>query len=65
MEDLPDCLRVIRETANRYGGLVTPEGELRYYAQGAGRHEQLNLFQETPTEYEARREQTIPAEETM
>ena len=54
-EDLPGCLRVIRETANRYGGLVTPEGELRYYAQGANRHEQLNLFQETPAEYAARR----------
>ena len=54
-EDLGGCLRVIRETANRYGGLVTPEGELRYYAQGANRHEQLNLFQETPAEYVARR----------
>ena len=54
-EDMPRCLQRVRETANRYGGVVTPEGELRYYALGgADRSKQLNLFQETVAEYEAR-----------
>jgi very-short-patch-repair endonuclease len=52
--EMPQCLQRVRETVNRYGGLVTPEGELRYYAQGSERSKQMNLFQETAAEYEAR-----------
>jgi very-short-patch-repair endonuclease len=53
-EEMPHCLKTVRETVNRYGGLVTPENELRFYAQGNDRHQQLNLFQETAAEYDAR-----------
>ncbi len=53
--EMPHCLQRVRETANRYGGLVTPEGELRYYAQGDDRSQQLNLFQETEAEYNVRK----------
>lgn len=52
--EMPRCLQLVRETANRYGGLVTPEGELRYFAKGSEGNQQLNLFQETEAEYNAK-----------
>jgi very-short-patch-repair endonuclease len=52
-EELPDCLRLVRETVNKYGGLVTPEGEHRWYASGDEKNKQLNLFQEHKAEYGA------------
>lgn len=57
-DEMPRCLQLVRETANQYGGVVTPEGELRYYALGGeDRGKKLNLFQESVVEYEARKSQ--------
>ncbi len=51
-ENLPHCLWQVRETVNRYGGLVTAEGEHCWYATGDEENKQLSLFQEVGLEYE-------------
>jgi very-short-patch-repair endonuclease len=38
------CLEQVRETANLYGGLLTAEGETRWFTSKSGGEQQLNLF---------------------
>jgi very-short-patch-repair endonuclease len=51
-EELPTCLWQVRETVNRYGGIVTAEGAQRWMASGDEQHKQLSLFQENGAPYE-------------
>lgn len=43
-EDMSGCLRTVRETINRYGGLETLDGERRWFASGDAANQQMNLF---------------------
>lgn len=50
-EDLPGCVWQVREAANRYGGLVTADGETRWPDTGHEETRQLSLFRDEQAEY--------------
>lgn len=61
--EMPKCVRTVRDTLNRYGGLRMPDGQPQWFATGDAKNTQLNLFQESGFVYNAD-EDTEAGEET-
>lgn len=47
-DELPNCMRKVRDTINQRGGLVTASGERRWAASGAAADQQFSLFTRLP-----------------